>query len=175
VEADGVFYGQKAHSVRKFASLPTCAAADFLLAMDIHPDETSDLSMLAANRWRLVPPAQATATPAAYREFIQGSYAELGIAKSGYALSRCGWFSDRSICYLASGRPVLAQETGFSRFLPTGNGLLAFQGVEDAVAGVAAIQADYARHCSAARSLAVEYFDSGKVLTRLLDCLGVER
>ena len=74
-----------------------------------------------------------------------GSWAELGIAKSGYVASRCGWFSDRSVCYLASGRPVLAQETGFSDFLPTGEGLLAFETVDDVLAGVEELRRDYAR------------------------------
>ena len=108
-------------------------------------------------------------TPADYRRFIQGSKAEFGIAKSGYVLSRCGWFSDRSVCYLASGRPVLAQETGFSRWLPTGEGLFAFQNMDDALAGIEAMNGDYARHARAARALAEEHFDSDKVLPRLLE------
>ena len=123
----------------------------------------------------MIDPARVAASPATYRNFIQGSYAELGVAKAGYALSRCGWFSDRSACYLASGRPVLAQDTGFSRFLPTGDGLLAFSGVDDAAAAIENIAADYDRHAQAARGLAEEYFDAAKVLARLLDCLGVGR
>ncbi len=175
VEADGVFYGQKVHSLRQIVTLPTRTTASFLLAMAIYPDERNDLAALAANRWQLIDPACVTATPAAYRDFIRGSYAEIGVAKSGYALARCGWFSDRSVCYLASGRPVVAQETGFSQFLPTGQGLFAYSGVDDAAAAVTDITADYARHARAARLLAEEYFDSAKVLSRLLDCLGVGR
>ena len=94
----------------------------------------------------------ATRTPTARSS--RGSRAEFGVAKSGYVLSRCGWFSDRSACYLASGRPVLAQDTGFPRFLPTGEGLLAFTGVDDAVAGIEEIRAGYERHAGAARALA---------------------
>ena len=94
---------------------------------------------------------------------------EIGIAKSGYVVSRCGWFSDRSASYLASGRPVVAQDTGFSNFLPTGEGLLAFNDEDDAVAAVDAIGRDYSRHARAARHLAETYFDSDTVLATLLE------
>ena len=111
--------------------------------------------------------------PASYRAFIQGSKAEFGIAKSGYVVSRCGWFSDRSACYLASGRPVIAQETGFSAFLPTGEGLFGFETAEDVLASLESMNGDYARHARAARDLAEAYLDSDKVLSRLLDRVGV--
>jgi hypothetical protein len=173
VEVNGIFYGQKAHSLRQFISLPRKSGARFLLAMSIWSKETHDLQALAENRWDLIDPAVVTATPAAYGDFIRSSMAELGVAKSGYALSRCGWFSDRSVCYLASGRPVLAQETGFSRCLPTGQGLLAFNTVEDALPAIEDIRGNYARHRRAARDLAEEFFDSRKVLGRLLQALGV--
>ncbi len=173
VEANGVFYGQKAHSLRRFIQLPLKSSAQFLLAMTIDPEEVNDLRALGENGWQLLDPAQASATPAIYGDFVRGSFAELGVAKSGYVLSRCGWFSDRSACYLASGRPVLAQDTGFSRYLPTGLGLLAFNNVEDAVPAVEEIRGNYARHRRAARELADEFFDSRKVLTRMLEHLGV--
>src|SRR2546422_192416 len=102
------------------------------LAFSIDPGEVKDLDALRRHRWRLVDPAAAAGTPDRYRAFIQRSKGELGIAKSGYVESQCGWFSDRSVCYLASGRPVVAQETGFSRFLPTGEGLFAFDTPDDA-------------------------------------------
>jgi len=111
-------------------------------------------------------------TPASYRQFIQGSKAEFGVAKSGYVAARCGWFSDRSICYLASGRPVIAQETGFTSFLPTGKGLFAFETVEDVLANIEELNHDYAHHARAARVIAEDYFDSDKVLTRLLQRIG---
>jgi hypothetical protein len=84
-------------------------------------------------------------------------------------LSRCGWFSDRSICYLASGRPVLAQDTGFTHYLPTGAGLFAFNDIGQLLKAIEAINADYPRHARGARALAEEYFDSRKVLPRFLD------
>ena len=141
-------------------------------ALAIHPGESKDLAALKENGWQLLDPAQVAATPASYQQFIQGSKAEFGIAKSGYVASRCGWFSDRSVCYLASGRPVLAQETGFSRFLPTGAGLFAFQTADDVLAAIEEVNADYPRHARAARTLAEEFFDSDKVLSRLLERIG---
>ena len=132
-----------------------------------------DLAALATNGWQLVDPAVIAGTPADYQRFIQGSKAEFGIAKSGYVAARCGWFSDRSVCYLASGRPVIAQETGFSRFLPTGQGLFAFETEDDVLAAIEALRTDYARHARTARALAEEFFDSDKVLSRLLAQVGV--
>src|ERR1043166_473260 len=133
IESSGVFYGQKAHSLRPLMSLPRSRNEKFLLALAIHPDERNDLAALAENRWQLADPRHVAGSPDAYRRFIQESKAELGIAKAGYVTSRCGWFSDRSICYLASGRPVLAQETGFSRFVPTGADLFAFTNPDEGV------------------------------------------
>lgn len=172
VEYRGVFYGQKAHSLRDFMALPTRTSQHFLLALAIHPGEHQDLAALRANGWHLADPAHVAGTPDDYRQFIQGSKAELGIAKKGYVASRCGWFSDRSVCYLASGRPVIAQETGFSDFLPTGDGLLAFESTDSALASVEALNADYSRHARAARAIAEECFESGKVLGRLLQQVG---
>ena len=111
-------------------------------------------------------------TPESYRRFVQGSRGEFGVAKSGYVLSRSGWFSDRSACYLASGRPVSRRTTGFEQHLPTGDGLLAFTDVDDVVAAVGAVQADYDRHRRAARAIAEEHLDSDVVLGRLLERLG---
>jgi hypothetical protein len=172
VEQAGVFYGQKAHSLRPFFALPMLTPEKFLLAMSIHPDEKKDLAALVANGWQLMDPRVVARSPASYREFIQQSKAEFGIAKSGYVASRCGWFSDRSVCYLASGRPVIAQETGFSRFLPTGKGLHAFQTTEDVLTAIAAINSDYQEHARMARAIAEEHFDSDRVLTKLLEKLG---
>jgi hypothetical protein len=175
VEHDGVHYGQRVHSMRLFMDLPRRTDARFRLALAIHPDERPDLIGLAENGWELVDPVEAAGTPSRYERFIQRSTAELGIAKSGYVLSRSGWFSDRSACYLASGRPVIAQETGFSRFLPTGEGLLSFQTVDDAVAGVESIRSSYKRHAHRARELAEDLLDSDVVLGKLLERLSEAR
>jgi hypothetical protein len=168
IDHQGLFYGQKVHAWRAFMTLPTRTTERIAVALGIDPGETVDLEALAANGWELVDPAQAAATPERYGAFVRASKAELGIAKSGYVLSRTGWISDRSVCYLASGRPVLAQETGFSRFLPAGDGLLAFETMDQLLDGIARLNADYPRHARAARALAEEYFDSDTVLKQLL-------
>lgn len=169
IEHGGVFYGQRAHSLRKLLELPRRVDARFLLALSIDPGETGDLAALREHGWTLVDPSAVSCTPDAYRDFVRGSRAELGVAKLGYVEARCGWFSDRSACYLASGRPVVAQETGFP--LPRGEGLLAFTDVDEAAAAVEAVQSEYARHSRAARELAAEYLDSDRVLGRLLEAL----
>ena len=95
------------------------------------------------------------------------------IAKNMYVASRSGWLSDRSICYLASGRPVVAQDTGFSELYPVGEGLLAFDDPDEAAAALEEVSSDYARHSAAARALAEEHFDSSVVIRRLLGELGI--
>lgn len=168
IEYSGVLFGQKAHSLRRFLTVPRRTADRFVLALAIHAGEVSDLAALADNGWCLVDPVAVAGTPGEYQTFIQGSKGEFGIAKSGYVAARCGWFSDRSVCYLASGRPVLAQDTGFGGVLPVGEGLIAFSTEDEVIAGIETINHDYPRHAKAARDLAVEYFDADRVLRRLL-------
>lgn len=172
VEYEGQFYGQKAHSLRRFICLPAHTSAKFSLALAIHPDEMNDLNALRDHGWQLLNPANVTATPSAYHAFVQGSKAEFGIAKDGYVAARCGWFSDRSVCYLASGRPVIAQETGFSEFLPTGSGLFAFETVDDVLDAIDRLNHDYGLHQKTARTIATEYFDSTLVLGEFLRRIG---
>ena len=168
IEHDGRTYGQKVHSLRKLRHLPERTRERFVLAMTVHEDERGDLEALHRHGWELVDPRQVAGTPSSYRNFVSGSWAEIGIAKHGYVASRCGWFSDRSACYLASGRPVVAQNTGFSDFLPIGKGLLAFDDEDGAVAAIEEIRRDYSKHAEAARQVAEEHFDSDRVLTRIL-------
>jgi hypothetical protein len=173
IEHEGLHYGQKAHSLRQFISLPTLTATDFVLAMEIHEGEKKDLEALARNGWKLLDPLEVAGSPDQYQHFVQGSKGEIGVAKSGYVVSRSAWFSDRSACYLASGRPVIAQETGFSDFLPTGEGLFGFSTTEEALAAVAELERDYDRHADAARRLAEDQLDSDLVLGRLLERIGI--
>lgn len=173
IEYDGIFYGQKAHSMRPFFDVPSKTGASFDLALSIHPDEKSDLEHIGKNGWRLLDPSVVAATPNVFKDFIQMSRAEFGIAKSGYVASNCGWFSDRSICYLASGRPVVAQETGFSAHLPTGRGLFAFKSMEELLDCIEDLDRNYEVHCRAAREIAEAHFNSKFVLTELLRNLGV--
>ncbi|MDQ3587810.1 MAG: hypothetical protein M3350_10565 [Actinomycetota bacterium] len=172
VDYGGRRYGLRVHEFRKFADLPLASGGEFELALSIHPDEEPDLTLLGDRGWALLEPARVASTPGLYRDYVGGSKAELMVAKGMYVEARSGWFSERSICYLASGRPVLAQDTGLDELLPVGDGLLTFSTLEEAAAGVEAIGADYGRHCEAARALAEEHFDSDKVLGRLLDELG---
>jgi hypothetical protein len=172
IHHDGSHYGQKVHSLRGLVNLPQRARDRFILAMQVHPDDGKDLAALIEGGWEFADPAVVAGTPDEYHRFIQGSRAEIGIAKRGYVVSRCGWFSDRSACYLASGRPVVAQDTGFSRFVATGDGLLQFDDEDGAIAAVEQFRSDYARHARAARQLAEEFLDSDRVLTRLLDAVG---
>jgi hypothetical protein len=104
-----------------------------------------------------------------YRDYIAHSRGEFSVAKNAYVRSCSGWFSERSTCYLALGKPVITQDTGFSQVLPVGEGLLAWRTLEDAVAAIEALNADYERHCHAARAIAETYFDSDRVLTELLE------
>lgn len=167
----GVHYGQKAHALRPLFDLPSRARARFTLALGIHPGERDDLAALDRHGWDLLDPDVVAGTPQDYRSFVQGSWAEFGVAKLGYVASACGWFSDRSLCYLASGRPVIAQDTGFGSWLPTGEGVLAFSGGDDVVLAVEELRRDYPRHRRAARELAETVFDSDRVLPELLACL----
>jgi hypothetical protein len=169
----GTHYGQKAHAVRRLLELPLLVA-DVVVepAVSIDPAEAADLDALAAHGWRLQPADAVTGDPDRYRAFVQASTAELAVAKSGYVASRSAWFSDRSACYLASGRPVIAEDTGWPAFLPEGDGLRAFCSVEEAASAVQDVLGDPARHRTAARALAREHFDARRVLSRLLDAVG---
>lgn len=171
VEYAGKTYGLRVHEFRKFVALPRLTGQQFDLALDIDASEVKDLALLKDHGWRLLDPRPAVSTPADYQTFIQHSKAELMVAKNMYVQSHGGWVSDRSICYLASGKPVLAQDTGFSRNYPVGEGLLAFTTLEEAQAGVAEICGHCGKHGRAARAIAEEHFDSDKVLGRLLDKL----
>jgi hypothetical protein len=166
-------YGIKAHEFRKFATLPTLIEPRCEIALDIHPGETKDLQMLQQNRWTLVDPAQATGDPLKFREYVQQSGAEFSVAQGIYVETGSGWFSDRSVRYLACGKPALLQNTGFTRNLPVGEGLLAFNSLDEAVAGASSIASAYDKHSKAARRIAVEYFDSDKVIRSLLQDVGV--
>jgi len=172
IEHDGRSFGQKAHSFRGLAHLPTLTATPFFLALSIDPEERADLELLRRHGWGVGDAGRLAGSPDGYQRFVQDSRAELGIAKSGYVVEPTGWFSDRSACYLASGRPVVAQDTGFGAVLPTGEGLVAFGSAEEAAAIVEFVMGDYQRHALAARAIAEEYLDSRKVLGTLLRQIG---
>ncbi len=172
LECDGETLGSRVHEFRQFLALPQSSTVSFELALDIDKRETKDLAALRDHGWRLVDPKAVAGDPGTYRAYLQQSAAEFMVAQSMYVKTKSGWFSDRSACYLASGKPVLAQDTGLSSLYPVGEGLVVFSSLEEAVAGAEYIRADYARHAQAARELAVDYFESDKVLGLLLDDLG---
>jgi hypothetical protein len=172
IEFEGHTYGLRVHEFRRFVDLPRHVDVDLEVALDIDAVEVEDVRRLREGGWRLREPASVAGDPHAYKRYIAESRAELMIAKNLYVDSHSGWFSDRSICYLASGRPVLAQDTGLSPFLPAGEGVVLFSSFDDAVAGVQSIESDYERHARAAREMAEEHFSSDVVLPRLLDAIG---
>ena len=175
VEFGGELHGLKHHEFRKFLDLPRrLARAEFELALDIDPADAADLEALRSHGWTIVDPRSAAPDPGSYRAYIRDSAAEFSVAQGIYVSTNSGWFSDRTACYLASGKPALVQETGFSRNLPVGSGLVSFSTPQEAAAGAEAIEAQYEEHRHAARGLAERHFDSDLVLGRLLAELGVE-
>jgi hypothetical protein len=188
-EHEGRRFGLKAAEFRKFAELPSLVPERFeivlnlsapqpLLPNDPYPPVLDqplleDVELLRRNGWQLVDPRIATPDPLAFRRYVQQAGSEFSAAKGIYVETGSGWFSDRSVCYLASGKPVLLQDTGFGRTLPVGEGLISFTTLEDAVEGAKRIADDYPAHCAAARAIAEEYFASDLVLGRLLEESGV--
>lgn len=165
----GVDFQGKHHAWRRVVALPRLSAQEFEIALQIHPDDSEDRAALEANGWRLVDPHEVAGDPLAFRSYVQGSAAEFSVAHPVYVDTASGWLSDRTVRYLACGRPALVQDTGAGKRYPLGEGLVPFRDLEQAVAGTAAIARDYEAHSQAARSLAETYFDSDLVLGRFLE------
>jgi hypothetical protein len=156
-----------------YVTLPQKTTRPFELAANIHRrDDTGDRELLRSHGWRLVDPHRVAGSPAHYQRYIKRSRGEFQCPKPIHKCLRTGWFSDRSACYLATGRPVLAEDTGFGEHLPTGRGLLTFRSLEEALAGIAEIDGNYGKHMRAARELAEEYLDSKKWLPIMLAACG---
>lgn len=164
LEHDGMHLGQKGEEFAKFLELPKLTGQPFRVAL-----EGGSAERLSRHGWDVVPGWRTTRSTGLYRDYVQQSRAEFGVAKHGYVASRGGWFSDRSVCYLASGKPVLIQDTGLRDWLPIGQGVSVFRDLQEARRGVERINEDYAAHCRAARTLAKDYFSTDRVLSRLLD------
>ena len=169
VDYDGTRYGLRAHQFRGLAEVATGSPRPLELALDIDPEDHADRAMLVAAGWDLVDPAAVAATPSDFRCYVRGSTAEFLVAKGMYVQTRGGWVSDRSACYLASGRPVVAQDTGLAAHLPVGDGLVVFDDVAGARSCLDDVHQRYAHHAAAARSLVEDHFDSDRVLSRLID------
>jgi hypothetical protein len=168
----GRSFGLKAHEFRRFTDLPGRAGMPFRIALDIHPADGADTAALEARGWELIDPA-AVATTAGFAGFVRSSGAEFSAAQGIYVDTRSGWFSDRTVRYLACGRPALVQDTGFGDHLPVGEGLLSFRTLDEAVEGAQAIAGHYPRHRAAARRLAEEYFAPEPSLRPVLESAGV--
>ena len=155
--------GNKDREFVRFIDLPARTAARFELAVNGPHD------LLRAHGWAPVDAMRVSRTADAYREFIQGSKAEFGVAKHAYVAHRSGWFSDRTACYLAAGRPAVVQDTGWSTHLPSGTGLVPFSTVDEALDGLARVERDYPLHAARAAAIVHECFDAARVLPRLLE------
>lgn len=173
LELDGRRLGIKVHEFRRFWSLPQSAPQALEVALSIDPGDDGDREELLRRGWRLVDPAAVAADPGDFRAYVTGSGGEFSPAQGVYVHTASGWFSDRTVRYLAAGRPALVQDTGLRWAPPGGEGLVTFRTLEEAVAGARAIDRDYAGHRQAARALAEERFDSDVVLADLADELGV--
>ena len=167
-----VYRWSKHYEWEKFLTLPRRTPQPFELAM--FPNDLADREKLQAHGWRLVPPFRMSLDIfGAYPAYFRSSRAEFTVAKDMNVRLRSGWFSERDACYLASGKPVVAQDTGFGNVMPTGQGLFSFSTLDEAVAAIEEINGDYRRHCLAARAIAAEYFEAGKVAARLLRDVGL--
>jgi hypothetical protein len=162
----------KHHEWEKFLDLPRRTTQPLEAALKI--DDTGDTERLEAHGWHVAPPFQMSLDVfGAYPEYFRRSRAEFTVAKDQNVRLRSGWFSERDACYLACGKPVVAQDTGFSNILPTGEGLFGFTTTEEAAAAIDTINSDYERHCHAARRIAEEYFEARQVAARLLADVGL--
>lgn len=168
-EFEGETYGQKDIEFLRFLELPARTSERFVLAMGQGPGKNRPTEHLESLGWTIIEPDDHLPDFASYQDFLSQSKAEWSIAKNGYVKSRSGWFSCRSACYLAAGKPVVVQDTGWSAHLPSGDGVLAFSTMDEAVAGIGAVAAHYEHHSRAARRYAERYFDAARVCAGLLE------
>jgi hypothetical protein len=167
VEWEGVWYAQKAEAFKAVMDLPRRVSMPIELCLSI-ADSDPELPALRAHGWRVVSPRERVGDPDLYRRYIHGSRGEFSPVRPICSLGKSGWFSDRSGCYLAAGRPVVMEDTGLGRHVPVGLGLLTYTDLASAVQCLEAVQRDYTRHAVAAREFAREHLDSDRVLTRIL-------
>lgn len=166
IRHEGRAYGAKEIEFQKFVSLPRRVAATLEVAVG---GKNAPVQEWTALGWRVVDAAAISSDPALYRDYITQSRGEWSVAKNIYVATHSGWFSCRSVCYLAAGLPVVVQDTGFSENLPVGEGVLAFATMEEAARAIAAVEHDYARHRAAARELAQTHFSAETVIGRMLE------
>ncbi|MFC1680732.1 glycosyltransferase [Pseudomonadota bacterium] len=166
LEYQGKKFGMKSDSFSPYFDIPIRVAEEFEIAVG---GGRPPIDKLRTNGWSIVDPHEPTKNPWSYEKYIRNSKGEFSVAKHGYVISNSGWFSERSACYLANGRPVVLQNTGFSDWMETGSGVLPFDNPDEAVSALEEISGDYASHCKAARQVAEQYFDSQKILRGLIE------
>lgn len=171
IEHDGVIYGTKELEFIKIEKLPSLTGSAFELAVGGSKEAPYEHWRMLG--WEIVDSHAVSKTTRDYQSYIQASRGEFSVAKNLYVATRSGWFSCRSVCYLAAGRPVVVQETGFSDFIPAGEGLLAFSTLEKALQAIAAVESNYEHHQEAAREIARKYFAANVVLGELLGQVGL--
>jgi hypothetical protein len=167
------YYGTKRDEFVRFLTVPLKANQRIELALCMGQHDFEDLGLLDGHNWRVRDSFSYVGDPRSYQEFIQNSRAEFSVAKRGYVKSNSGWISDRTACYLASGKPAIVQSTGFEWRLPAGKGLLTFRTIDEAVAAIESVKCDYLGHARAARELAEAHFDSNIVLGSILERVGL--
>ena len=167
-EYNGISYGMKSISFDDYMTLPEKSNDSFELVM---VSTKAPEALLLKSGWGLRNPGEVSLTPEDYQNYIQHSKGEWSVAKQGYVISNSGWFSERSCAYLASGRPVIIQDTGFSKYINTGKGLFSFSTLEEATEAIEIVNSDYLNHCRYARETVKEFFNSDKILTELLNNL----
>lgn len=168
-EFSGKTYGQKDVEFAHFMDLPSLTEEKFVLAMGQGVGQKRPTATLEGKGWGIIEPDTHIPDYASYHDFLKNSKGEWSIAKNGYVRSRSGWFSCRSACYLAAGKPVVVQDTGWSAHLPQGDGVLAFHTPEEAAAALDQVAANYGHHCLEARAYAEKHFDAAKVCAELLE------
>jgi hypothetical protein len=172
IQIGGETYHWSKHlNFRRLLDVPRRARQPMELATDL--DSGPDYERAVAGGFRLLPAIPMSLKLDNYRCYISSSRGEFTAAKDVYVRTRSGWFSDRSACYLAAGRPVITQRTGFEKFIPTGVGLLGFDDPDGAVEAICLVNADYAKHARGARELACEYFDALKLLNEIAQSAGL--
>jgi len=152
-----------------FAGLPRLTSQPLELAVHLAPDDGAERQLLERNGWRIRHACEVSRTPEMYRAYIQRSRGELSCVKPSCVKLQNGWVSDRSLCYLATGKPVVTQDTGANPYLPWGDGILRFATPDEAAEALATINADYERHCRSAREIAEAYFDARQIAERILN------
>jgi hypothetical protein len=166
-EYKGQFFGMKSHSFKDFEDLPKqIPHEDFELILDASASLITELKELG---WHIQNSINITKTPWTYQQYIRQSKGEWSVAKQGFVSSNSGWFSERSLCYMATGRPVLVQDTGFTQLFETGNGLFAFKTKEEAIESMERINKNYHFFCSEARKFVQNHFEATQVLKHLLE------